>query len=120
MPSRLITLAALLAAWSSGPLPASAAENAAPILTLKSVSVGFGGKFKPGFWQPVRIHVQAGPQGTKGKFEAVALDGDQVPAIYRDTLHGSIDLLNDAYGTTVTMYAKSGPILAPFTVRLVD
>jgi len=107
-------LAALLALSSS----AAAADAARDVLTVKSATVGFGGKFKAGFWQPVRLTVIAGPEGAQGRLELQVADGDQAPAVYRDESRGAIDL-SPGEETTTHLYCKSGPIAAPMSVRLV-
>jgi len=111
--SRLLIFAALLAA----PL-AAAADASRDVLTLKNATVGFAGKFKAGFWQPVRLTVAAGPEGARGRLELVAPDGDQTPAVYRDESLGVVDLA-PGEETAIRLYCKSGPIGAPISVRLI-
>jgi hypothetical protein len=96
----------------------SAADGPAP-LTLKDSKIGFAGKFKAGFWQPVWLTVVAGPSGARGQLELVVADGDQTPAVFRDSDRGTIDL---AAGTekTILLYCQSGPATAPITVRLTN
>jgi hypothetical protein len=98
---------------------APAAEKPVDVLTLKDAKVGFGGKFKAGFWQPVWLTLVGGPGGTRGKLELVVADGDQTPAVFLDAERGSIDL---AAGSekTILLYCKSGPATAAITVRLVN
>src|SRR3954469_4408571 len=45
----------VLAAISA--VPIGAAERADQILTIKKATIGFAGKFKAGFWQPVRLTI---------------------------------------------------------------
>src|SRR5207253_4812564 len=98
---------------------ADAGNSAEPdFLTIKSATVGFGGKFKAGFWQPVRLTVIAGPAGARGRLELQVTDGDQAPVVYRDESRGAVDL-SPGEETTTHLYCKSGPIAAPITVRLI-
>jgi hypothetical protein len=90
----------------------------AELLSVKDAVVGFGGKFKPGFWQPVRLTVAAGATAVRGKLELIAPDGDQTPVVYRDPARGQIDLAAGDERSLV-LYGKSGPIDVPFEVRFV-
>src|SRR5262245_11005815 len=99
------------------PLWVAAADVAPGVLTVKSATVGFGGKFKAGFWQPVRLKVAAGPDGARGRLELQAPDGDQAPVVYRDEARGLIDL-SAGEETTTLLYFKSGPITSPISLRL--
>src|SRR5262245_51770409 len=83
-----LTVALSLAAgfWAA---PRAAAQ--AP-LTVTKVSIGFGGKYKSGFWNPVIVSLQAGSSGAAGQLELVVPDGDQVPVIFADEAAGKIDL----------------------------
>jgi hypothetical protein len=96
---------------------ALAADRADDLLTIKQASVGFGGKFKAGFWQPVRLTVAAGSAGAKGRLELVVPDGDQMPVVYRDARRGGLDL-GAGQEQSLLLYAKSGPIATPLTVQL--
>src|SRR5262245_52424438 len=117
--SRNLVHGALLLGLAVAIAPAAGVEASADLLTIKAASIGFGGKFKAGFWQPVRLTVVAGPEGARGRLELVVADGDQAPVVYRDDQRGQIDLNADGE-QSVLLYAKSGPIAAAFTVRLVD
>src|SRR5206468_1212865 len=88
------------------------------VLTIKKASIGFGGKSKAGFWQPVRLTIVAGAEGARGSLQLVVPDGDQVPVIYSDDTRGAIDL-SPGEERTVLLYAKSGPIDSPIDARLV-
>jgi hypothetical protein len=116
---RNVVLGALLLGPSMAIAAAAGAQANADRLTVKTASIGFGGKFKAGFWQPVRLTVVAGPEGARGQLELVVLDGDQAPVVYRDDLRGQIDLQSNQEHSLL-LYAKSGPIAAGITVRLVD
>src|SRR5436190_9777169 len=109
----LAVLAATLPLWLSSANVAADAD----VLRIEMATIGFGGKFKAGFWQPLRLTVVAGPQGINGQLETVVSDGDQVPVVYRDQSHGTLSL---AAGETKTvlLYFKSGPFAAPTSVRL--
>src|SRR5689334_8303045 len=93
-------------------VPRAYAADRPDVLTIKKSSVGFGGKLKAGFWQPVRLTIVAGDEGARGSLQLVVPDGDQVPVIYRDDARRAIDL-NPGQEQTVLLYAKSGPIDAP-------
>jgi hypothetical protein len=100
------------------PTPVLATDKSADVLTIKDAKVGFGGKFKAGFWQPVWLTLVAGPGGVRGQLELVVADGDQTPAVFQDTERGLLDL---AAGSekTILLYCKSGPATAAITARLV-
>jgi hypothetical protein len=102
-------LAALCASLASG----------ADLLQVKDAAVGFGSKFKPGFWQPVRLTIVAGAAAVRGKLEVVVPDGDQTPAVYHDAARVEIDLA-PGEERSLLLYGKSGPIDVPFEVRLVN
>jgi hypothetical protein len=97
----------------------SKADQSADLLTLKDAKVGFGGKFKAGFWQPVSLTLVAGSAGARGQLELVVADGDQTPAVFLDAERGSIDLAAGGE-KTILLYCKSGPAAAAITARLVD
>ena len=78
---RALVLVNLLASLAVSVPCASGADGTNDVLTIKKVSVGFGGKFKAGFWQPVRVTVVAGAAGAQGRLELVVPDGDQVPVV---------------------------------------
>src|SRR5687768_9722928 len=84
-------LAAAILAVSAGQARLTADDSAAR-LTVKAASVGIGGKFKAGFWQPVRLTVVAGQQGAKGRVELVVPDGDQSPVVYGNEQLAELDL----------------------------
>src|SRR6185312_9719703 len=98
---RIFAIAALVMAA----LPACAAEAAGELLTIKQASLGFGGKFKAGFWQPVRLTVVAGEAGARGTLELIVPDGDQTPVVYRDSQRGEINL-SAGQEQSVLLYAK--------------
>ena len=88
---RSIVLAAFAALLVAGIGPAQArSDEALPLLAIKAASVGFGGKFKPGYWQPVRLTLVAGSRPVRGKLELVVPDGDQVPVVYGNEQAGAI------------------------------
>jgi hypothetical protein len=113
---RTLAFAALLTScWGAAAI--LAAEDA--LLTIKEASVGFGGKFKAGYWQPVHLRLTAGPSGARGALELLVADGDQAPTAYLDPTRGRLDLA-PGEERSVLLYAKSGPISAPITVQLKD
>ena len=86
-------------------------------LSVKAASVGIGGKFKAGFWQPVRLTVVAGPAGAKGRLELVVPDGDQSPVVYGNEQLAELDL---ALGKRPACCCtpRAGRVAAPITVQL--
>ncbi|MDX1947791.1 MAG: hypothetical protein SFU86_20505 [Pirellulaceae bacterium] len=96
-------------------LPAAASGSDA--LTLQSAQVGIGGMCKAGFWTPIWLTVQAGPEGASGRLEIVIDDGDQTPVIYPASR--PLDLAAGGE-ERVLLYARIGPIAAPITARLSD
>ncbi|HZN36740.1 MAG TPA: hypothetical protein VFB80_23080 [Pirellulaceae bacterium] len=108
--------AALLAALFAASLPVGLAAGD-DLLTVKASSVGFGGKFKSGFWQPVRATLVAGETSVRGRLEVVAADGDQTPVIYANEQAPELNL-SPQQETTVLLYAKSGPIAALLVLQL--
>jgi hypothetical protein len=86
-------------------------------LQVQEAAIGFAGKYKAGHWQPIHLRLAAGPQGAKGQLEVVVADGDQVPVVHTDAQRGTIDLA-PGQEHSVLLYAKSGPVNAGVTVRL--
>jgi hypothetical protein len=99
-------------------VPARAESATGRTLAIKEVRVGFNGKFKAGFWQPIWVTVLAGPAGAKGRLEVVIPDGDQMPAVYRNGEdRGQLDLAAGEQATRL-LYARSGPAGASITLQL--
>jgi hypothetical protein len=105
----------LVALLAAAPRDCHAAGD--ELLTVKSSSIGFGGKFKSGFWQPVRATLVAGQAPVRGRLEVVAADGDQTPVIYANEQASELNL-SPQQETTVLLYAKSGPVAAPLVLQL--
>jgi hypothetical protein len=97
------------APWAKGQTPTS--------LQVTKASIGFGGKYKSGFWNPITVSLQAGSQGAAGQLELVIPDGDHAPVIFADETAGKIDLAPNEQAT-IQLYAKTGPIASPITLRL--
>src|SRR5947207_15013914 len=116
---RAFVLVNLLATLAGGVPCASAAGGTDDVLIIKKAIIGFGGKFKAGFWQPVRVTVVAGAAGARGRLELVVPDGDQMPVVYRDSNRGPLELRADPAQTGL-LYVKSGTTEAPRGVRLID
>jgi hypothetical protein len=113
-----VAAAALTALLAAGSGPALArADEAGPLLAIQAASVGFGGKFKAGFWQPVRLTLAARSQAVRGRLELVVPDGDQVPVVYGNEQAGEFSLAAGEKAE-VLLYAKTGPIAAPIRVQL--
>jgi hypothetical protein len=118
----LVALAALsLAAESRGQTagPGTVAPGTAGPGTVEitAARVGIGGLTKAGFWAPIWLEVQGGPQGAEGQLEIVIPDGDNVPAIFPGPAD---ELLKLAAGEkkSILRYAKIGRLSAPITVQL--
>jgi hypothetical protein len=93
----------------------AAADGGAP-LTVQAASIGFGGQYKAGFWQPVRVTLTAEKaDGVAGHLEIVVADGDQTPVAYGN---GAELRLGPKEVRTVVVYAKSGPANAGWRVQL--
>jgi hypothetical protein len=119
MPRIFLSLAAAVLVLLPGQRQAQADQPGGRVLTIRDATIGFGGRFKSGFWQPVRLTVVAGSGGARGRLELLGLDGDQVPVAYRDEAAGEIDLKAEEE-TTLQLYFKSGPIATPIRARLID
>lgn len=112
--SRAAISAAICLASTLGISHRAAAEE--PI-TVTKASIGFGGKYKSGFWAPVQLSLVGGPQGAKGQLELVIPDGDQVPVIFSHESRSAVDL-GPNEEATLLLYGKIGPIAAPIAVQL--
>lgn len=94
-------------------------QESSPALTVKSATVGFGGRCKAGFWTPIWLDLQAGPGGARGQLEIVIPDGDNVPVVYADDAVRPLDL-SAGQEQRVLRYAKMGPVSASVRVQLRD
>lgn len=86
-------------------------------LSIKSIRVGVGGQCKAGFWAPVWLTLQAGPDGAAGTLELVAVDGDNVPVIYSQGDAATIQL-SAGQETSRLLYAKIGPVKSALRAQL--
>ncbi|MCU0878085.1 MAG: hypothetical protein MUF06_09900 [Pirellulaceae bacterium] len=86
-------------------------------LKVTGVRVGVGGQTKAGFWAPIWLDLQGGPEGASGRLEIEIPDGDNVPAIFPGPAG---DMLELRPGETKSFlrYAKIGRVSAPITVQL--
>src|SRR5437879_11916955 len=88
-------------------------------LHIETVQVGFGSsapiaEFKSGFWTPVYITVQAGPQGTpRGDLIVESVDSDDVPNRYTVPLPP----LEANEQETILAFTKPGSTSSEITVR---
>jgi hypothetical protein len=109
-----LILAAMIAPGEKSS-PAMAAESA--LISVERVEIGFGGKYKSGYWTPVWLTLRAGPQAVRGDLTLEATDGDNVPVIFAAEPPAEINLA--AGGTAAILrYVKFGPIRAPLAVLL--
>src|SRR5689334_10212558 len=92
------------------------AETAGTLI-VKTIAIGFDGKYRSSFWQPVRLTVAAVATGALVTFALAIPDGDQSPVIYADAERGTVDLAAGE-DQSVHLYAKSGPVSASVSVQL--
>lgn len=109
----VVWLAATLGAMTTTAELAAQAPPQTP--QIEAVRVGFAGRYKVGFWTPVRIDC-AGLQGVeRWRLELVAPDSDGLPVVYQ----GPVRTGDSANGTTTAIeYVKFGRLRGGLTVRL--
>jgi hypothetical protein len=86
-------------------------------LEVVAARVGVGGQTKAGFWAPIWLDLQGGPQGASGRLEVVIPDGDNVPAIFPGPA-GEVLELGPGETKSFLRYAKIGRVSAPISVQL--
>ena len=86
-----------------------------PPLTVEKVEIGFGGKYKSGYWTPVWLTLRAGGNQVRGELSLEATDGDNVPVIFAVEPPAEVDL---TAGETATLfrYVKFGPVRSPLSL----
>ena len=118
MPLRCRLIWTFVAAAIVGATTLTTAEaQTQPPLSIKSVRAGVGGRCKAGFWAPVWLTLQAGPDGAAGALELVAEDGDNVPVIYSQGNAATIQL-SAGQATSRLLYAKIGPVNTALRAQL--
>jgi hypothetical protein len=94
------------------------AGDAAGSPHIRTVRVGFDGKYKVGHWTPVWISIVGGAQDVRGRLELTTPDGDGVRVTY---VSAGDPAVNVPAGSEVTVlrYIKFGRTRGDLTVRLV-
>ena len=102
----------LLVLASSALLPA-----AEPAVSVTEATVGLGGRFKVGFWTPVRLSVKGGEIAFSGRVELVLPDSDDINARF---CQASDEVISVPAGGSWTgwRYVKFGKIHDRMTVVL--
>lgn len=79
-----------------------------PLLRVESVSVGFEGKYKVGYWTPIRLEVATGEAAFSGRVSLEIPDSEGGPCLWTDDSDaGRLDLKANAKATIVR-YVKFG------------
>lgn len=119
MPRRFVVLLLSFAAsaicLNAVPNRATAESHQSP--TLEAVRVGFGGKYKVGFWTPVRVTLRGGDQPVSGQLELETVDGDGVRVQFTGVANESLRIPAEAT-VTVTRYVKFGRVSGRLKIRL--
>lgn len=110
----LLILAATIALVPR-PTPAIAAEGVP--LTVEKVEIGFGGKYKAGYWAPVWLTLRAGSQPVRGDLSLESTDGDNIPVIFAAEPPAEIHLAK-GQSATFLRYVKFGPVRAPLALLI--
>lgn len=102
--------------------PSIAADS--PLITITQADIGFGGKYKSGFWAPVTLSLAAGESPVAGELQLVAFDGDNVPVEFftpRDSGPSSRTVqLRAGQEVAIRCYLKVGPQRSRISARLID
>ncbi len=101
----LIALFALLGV--AGPVVVAAAGEDSP--QIASIKIGLGGKFKVGYWTPVRVTIDGGRSGFAGQFELTAPDSDDLTTRFVAGTAASIEV-PPGEQWTLWQYVKLGRI----------
>ncbi|MBC7851950.1 MAG: hypothetical protein IAF94_00795, partial [Pirellulaceae bacterium] len=95
-----------------------------PVESLSHVDIGFGGKYKSGFWAPVAVTLLVGSEQSSGELQLIAPDGDNVPVVFFSSQGGSRVLVTGlGKGSDYRVfrsYVKVGPQNSRLSARLVD
>lgn len=93
------------------------------LLTIKNADIGFGGRYRSGYWTPVTLTLVANNAPVEGQLQLISPDGDNVPVVFfaSDDRHSSCRIQLEA-GKEVMLhsYVKAGPQKSPLSARLVD
>lgn len=100
-----------------GWLGANRALSAADTPTIERVDVGLAGRYKVGFWTPVRVDVRGLPADWRGRLELIAADSEGMPVKYVADV--AARPVADADGAMqLTGYVKFGRVRSSLVVRL--
>lgn len=86
---------------------------------IAAVSLGIDGRFKPGYWTPVRIQLAGGSQPFHGSVQIVAPDGDGVAARFIDRDLPVVELAAGESRTVVRL-VKIGRTSGVISIELVQ
>jgi len=84
---------------------------------VKEVQIGFSGKYKVGFWTPVRVTLSAGDAALRGHLELTVLDSDGVRTSFSDP---QIIEIPAAAETVIQQYVKIGCLGSSLEVKIRD
>lgn len=116
-PALLHTIFIVAIAWFCSPVSFVRAMDLAKPITIQSAKVGIDGRFKSGFWTPIRIELRNGAAAFKGDIEIVVPDSDGVATRFQWQDLGPIEL--DANESrTVTRLVKMGRSNLPIQIEL--
>lgn len=113
--AHVLVLAALVLAFAPGIVFAHSGEAAGP--QIKSVSLGFDGRYKVGYWTPVRITLVGGAQPLEARLELMLPDGDGVRSAIADE---QPFMLPPGAEVSLLRYAKFGRVGSEISVTLKD
>jgi hypothetical protein len=103
-----LTCAGLAAAAPPGEPAAAASAPAAspanPSVKIEALAIGFGGKYKVGFWTPVEVTLFGGAQASRADLRIIVPDGDGAPTEIVEPQVG----LSPGSETQVRTYVKFG------------
>jgi hypothetical protein len=107
------TVAAPLALAQTGANQPGATKDVAGLVAPRSIECGFAGRYKLGFWTPVRLTFAAGTLQAGDKLQLRYLDGDALPLLSSPHEVSAADAQLGA----VTLYARPGRLDGLVSVR---
>lgn len=87
---------------AAGVVPAASAADFSP--TIEELHVGFGGRYKVGYWTPVEVVLRGGDRETTGRVELTLADGDGVAS----RVVSPVCTLPTGGTSRIVLYAKFG------------
>lgn len=88
-------------------------------VAIDGAGLGLDGKYKVGFWTPVRITLTGGEKEVLGRLELTTADGDGLPSRYTDPA-GEYFKVPASQSVTLLRYIKIGRVGAALTISLRD